>query len=678
MSLTHEQVRMYLLEKRLDMLAGETRLQVESHLQLCPGCRKYLAEISDFDQKVQQSLSRRWPEQTYTKAALTHKLEKIRGQMGRQGVWRMLNTVGRTAAGAVLLLGIIAGLVWIVGGTISNFPGSQSSPAEPTITTTTSCMSIENYQVLNGDSVESIAAMFGIPEQQIRALNGISGEFEPGKMIRLMGCPMRYGTPFPGNLYQIQAGDTCQSIAAAHSIRVEDLAAVNGLGNGGSLNPGQTLLLPLTNQIPAVRVLKLYYFSGDSCGADCQAARTYLDGLMGRMRGLDVVEYNVEALLTNRDLYNSMAAQAKTQADALPAIFVGERFWIGFDPSFEAEIEIALAECQANGCLDPFERAGGYPGVGTTPAPTGAAGIGCGEIVDMLVGEGETVSSIADQMGVPAELIRQVNGIFGDQLTPGSHIRVVGCPIRYGTPYPVQMHVVQAGDTCLSIATQYQVSTDNLREINHLSGACEIWVGQQLAIPWFTEGKPTEVALASPTGASMRYSLEDAERRVRDYIFSNQPDMNPEALFPLSDITPDEAWQRMGVQVFKVTDGVKMSETYLIYANEVVELGTGFGGMGVDHMQVTDLDRDSFPEFVFTYSFGSGIHQSSVGIVVINSGRPEVFLAEEIHFQGDFSLEKTSDQDVLLSGTANGEQQEQFLGRVVFVDGKLMLVPENQ
>jgi LysM repeat protein len=678
MKLTHEQARK-LIETSLQAgLTENERKFLSDHLHDCGDCQEYQKEWVDNEGRISQSLKERWPEPVYPRSELIKRAATIQGGGRSPKMWHTLAMVGRTTAGAVLLLLIVAGLVWIVGGTAPLRPGNGGIAVTATPEKQIGCMAIDIYQVQAGDSLGSIAQMFGISVEQIQALNGLAGGVQPGQMIKLMGCPMTYGTPFPGENYQVQAGDTCESIAQANHTNVANMRALNGLDRNCALRAGQRLILPLSNSVVAMRKIRLYYFSGDDCGKGCSEARSFLDDLMGQVRGLDVVEYNADAMPTNRQLYGLMAARVGMPATILPAIFLGDRFWIGFEGATGADVAAAVLDCQTSGCTDTQEIVGGYPAPQVSPSP--ASITDCGEVTDMLVKNGDTVSSIANEFGVAADLIRQVNGIEGDQLDPGMHIRIVGCPINYGTPYPEEIYVVQAGDTCHSIASQFQVSTGSLRGLNNLSTACEISIGQQLAVPWFKDGpkngQETPVISETHTTLDGRISIDQAQGLVRDWIFANQPEMNPTATFPVEEITPEDAWQRMAVQVFKVTDGVDIYETFLVHQGQVVQLGTAFGGMGVEHMAVTDLDNDQNPELLFTYSFGSGIHQSSLGIVVTRDGKPEVILANEVHYQGDFTLQQVSDQDVFLEGNANGQTQLEPLGKIHYQDGILTVTAQ--
>jgi hypothetical protein len=117
------------------------------------------------------------------------------------------------------------------------------------------------------------------------------------------------------------------------------------------------------------------------------------------------------------------------------------------------------------------------------------------------------------------------------------------------------------------------------------------------------------------TGAvATRLSLAEATAAVREEIFRSKPGMNPSCVFPLKELTTTEVWDRLHIQVFAVTDGIYMDQDFIIHQRKVSPLGIGLGGYGVMSMCVADLADDGHAELVFTYSWGSGIHRSLVGI----------------------------------------------------------------
>ncbi len=112
------------------------------------------------------------------------------------------------------------------------------------------------------------------------------------------------------------------------------------------------------------------------------------------------------------------------------------------------------------------------------------------------------------------------------------------------------------------------------------------------------------------------------------------------------DVTTDEFWNRLHAQVFKIGN---MGPGFLIRGDEVLELGESFGGYGLTSYCVTDLDNDEAPEFVFSFSWGSGSHRSCVGIYCPDCLEPRIRIASFFYAaEDDLILEKVDDRCVAL------------------------------
>ena len=72
-----------------------------------------------------------------------------------------------------------------------------------------------------------------------------------------------------------------------------------------------------------------------------------------------------------------------------------------------------------------------------------------------------------------------------------------------------------------------------------------------------------------------RLSIREAEKLVRASVLKAEPEMNPKATFPLVEITPDEVWNRLHAQVFKIKSGVSECESLMIQNGRITLLGIG-------------------------------------------------------------------------------------------------------
>jgi surface antigen len=96
---------------------------------------------------------------------------------------------------------------------------------------------IKKYIVVEGDTISSIAAEFGVTSDTIRNSNGLSGD------------TVRVGTellisPVNGMVYTVKAGDTPDSIAKKYQVSTEQLIAFNDAELTGTFPPGELIVIP--------------------------------------------------------------------------------------------------------------------------------------------------------------------------------------------------------------------------------------------------------------------------------------------------------------------------------------------------------------------------------------------------------------------------------------------------
>lgn len=99
----------------------------------------------------------------------------------------------------------------------------------------------EEYQVKEGDTLESIAKKFQVPVAVILRESNLETIYEltPGQMIRI---PTVNESAF--EIYHIQKGDTLYSLAKRYHTEPELLMVLNGLEPNAYLYAGDTLLVP--------------------------------------------------------------------------------------------------------------------------------------------------------------------------------------------------------------------------------------------------------------------------------------------------------------------------------------------------------------------------------------------------------------------------------------------------
>jgi LysM repeat protein len=114
------------------------------------------------------------------------------------------------------------------------------------------------HTVKSGDTVLSIAAIYGATAKDIISANGLSGDgfLRVGQELLIpvagpSGGPGPTATPQGGTLvYTVQAGDTISLIASRFGSTMEWIFAANNLKPDAILHIGQSLLVPQSNITP--------------------------------------------------------------------------------------------------------------------------------------------------------------------------------------------------------------------------------------------------------------------------------------------------------------------------------------------------------------------------------------------------------------------------------------------
>jgi len=120
--------------------------------------------------------------------------------------------------------------------------------------------------------------------------------------------------------------------------------------------------------------------------------------------------------------------------------------------------------------------------------------------VSHVVRKGETLLSIAKRYGVSTADLAAVNGIRANRaLRPGTTLKlaarkaVEAPPAVKPQPVKKRLHTVKKGESLAGIAARYKISTYKLKELNHLT-ASQVRVGQSLVVGLIGE----QAAVQSP------------------------------------------------------------------------------------------------------------------------------------------------------------------------------------
>jgi thiol-disulfide isomerase/thioredoxin len=116
--------------------------------------------------------------------------------------------------------------------------------------------------------------------------------------------------------------------------------------------------------------LNIYFFWGDGCPY-CMTQKPYLEELSERYPGVVIQSYEVWYVEENRVIFFSMANKFGFEPGGVPATFIGDKFWVGFNDQIKVDIEQAVQTCLQTGCPDAGVGIQGIPSdiLVTDPAP---------------------------------------------------------------------------------------------------------------------------------------------------------------------------------------------------------------------------------------------------------------------------------------------------------------------
>lgn len=139
--------------------------------------------------------------------------------------------------------------VTIVGPTPPAGTGTPTTTPTPTSTPDASIQGTLGfcYRVNYGDTLSGIAWRFGVTWYDLAYVNNVPMNYY---VIAGQGLFIPTGEIIDGpNLYQVESGDTLNSVAFQCGLLTADLAQANGLDINASLSPGQLLMIPPWNYI---------------------------------------------------------------------------------------------------------------------------------------------------------------------------------------------------------------------------------------------------------------------------------------------------------------------------------------------------------------------------------------------------------------------------------------------
>jgi len=154
-----------------------------------------------------------------------------------------------------------------------------------------------------------------------------------------------------------------------------------------------------------------------------------------------------------------------------------------------------------------------------------------------------------------------------------------------------------------------------------------------------------ESAGGAPDAASRLLSPESAGLQIRAYLHDENPKQDPNLVLAVEELTSEEIWNRLYVQVFRITAGPFTGQSFLIHTEGVIPLGPASGSRNLTALRVADLDQDQTAELLFTYQLVKDARQSWIGMYAPAYDPGRVFYAET-GYLGNLGLTQESPAQV--------------------------------
>ncbi len=306
------------------------------------------------------------------------------------------------------------------------------------------------YTVKSGDTLNKIAAQYGVSVANLRSWNGISGDliFVGQKLIVKKGASGNTGGSNNGGsnnnqsgtntYYTIKSGDTLNKISAQYGVSVANLRSWNGI-SGDLIFAGQKIIVKKGT-------------SGNTGGSSNGGSNNNQSGT------------NTYYTIKSGDTLNKISAQFGVSVANLQAwnnisgslIFAGQKIIV---------------------------KKGANSGSTNTNKPTNNGG---GATTSYTIKSGDTLNKISAQFGVSVANLRSWNGIKGDLIFAGQTIIVKKGASAGGNASSTnsasgKRHTVKSGDSLWGLSMQYGISIQKIKQLNGLSGDT-IYIGQTLKV----------------------------------------------------------------------------------------------------------------------------------------------------------------------------------------------------
>lgn len=148
-----------------------------------------------------------------------------------------------------------------------------------------------------------------------------------------------------------------------------------------------------------------------------------------------------------------------------------------------------------------------------------------------VVQDGDTISSIADSFGIPTPAVLTLNGLSWNALLhPGQVLKLSAEPTKKAAASPARVagngYVVQNGETVSTIADRLGISTTALTDANKLDTDATIYAGQLIRIPGATAPVVERNADTLMPALASEPTIIPASAESTDQVMSSEDESN--------------------------------------------------------------------------------------------------------------------------------------------------------
>ena len=254
-----------------------------------------------------------------------------------------------------------------------------------------------------------------------------------------------------------------------------------------------------------------------------------------------------------------------------------------------------------------------------------------------------------------------LEGIFGEIFRverDGQAIPYEGPLVMRGDPLPGNYVLLDPGATVsaeVDLATAYDLTQAGDYTIEFLSPKishvarteAEFAAAVDDLGPVEIPCNPISLRIEDSTASPARRTRAEAAEMIRGYLQDQHSQLDAEVDLSLEELPHPEAWESLRVQLFRITGGPFVNESFMVRGDRVLSLGEATGGRGLTSVEISDLDEDGTAELLFTYAFGSGLHQSRIGMYAPGYGPERTYEARTGYF-GDVGLVREDKSTVIV------------------------------